>query len=159
MDLEVKDDYKANVGAENGFGSESDAATNAQTLRNQQLALESELREAMGNGKINDVVRIQSRLGSLPIRIKTAEVAEIKLNIASGNTRLAEIKEDFAHATGIRNQKHRIYLEKAKIMEAAGTDVLKVDVILTTLENEAENIRAARRDYNERLNNLISAEL
>lgn len=133
--------------------------TDSEGLRNQQLALQNELKDAMNDGKIEEVVRIQAMLSSLPVRIKTAEVAEIKSNISSGNKRLDEIKEDFMEATRIRNQKHRIYLEKLKVMEAAGTDVMRVDFILSTLENEAESIRVARREYNQRLNNLMDAEL
>lgn len=144
---------------ESAFNDEvgyQETAITSQTLRNQKLALENELRSAMNDGKINEVVRIQSMLGSLPVQIKTAEIFEIKSKISSGNKRLDEIKEDFMAATRIRNQKHRIYLEKLNIAENAGTDVLKVDFILTTLENERENIYQARREFNERLNNLMT---
>lgn len=153
METAVKNEYTSNVG-EVGYG---ETIKNSQVLRNHQLALQNELKDAMSEGLIEEVVRIQAMLGSLPIRIKTAEVAEIKSSIASGNKRLAEIKEDFLEATRIRNEKHRIYVAKLKITEDAGTDVLKVDFILTTLDNEAESIRSARREYNEKLNNLITS--
>ncbi len=123
MDLITENAGNGFVGEENVFVSDGDGAKGSQTLKNEQLRLQSELRECMGEGDAAGVVRIQNLLRELPIRIKTAEVAEIKLKITSGNKRLAEIKEDFAHATSIRNQKHQIYLDKLKIMQDAGTDV------------------------------------
>ncbi|HSK70885.1 MAG TPA: hypothetical protein VK892_04260 [Pyrinomonadaceae bacterium] len=140
--------------------STSDAAMDSQTLKDEQERLQGELRERMNAGDAAGVLRIRNFLKNLPELINAAEIAELRQKIDQCTARLAEIREEREEAERIRGARNKILAEKIKDMQDAGLEVRRVDVILATLDNEAESRRVARREYTEQLKNFIEgAEL
>jgi iron only hydrogenase large subunit-like protein len=126
-------------------------------LKQQESALRDEIREFMLNGDAAGVVRVQNLLRDLPIRIKAAEIKEIRENIDKANQRLEEIKIETKLVEGVRGEKNKILAEKLKTVEEAGVDVRRVEFILYQLDNDAENQRQARREYTSQLNILVAS--
>jgi iron only hydrogenase large subunit-like protein len=148
----------------NDFHNEMDAIldngkvpVDATGLKQQESALRDEIREFMLNGDAAGVVRVQNLLRDLPIRIKAAEIKEIRENIDKANQRLEEIKIETKLVEGVRGEKNKILAEKLRTVEEAGLDVRRVEFILYQLDNDAENQRQSRREYTSRLNNLVAS--
>ena len=101
------------------------------------------------------VVRTQNLLRNLPMQIVAVEVSELKKNIDDCTARLTKLKEETEYAEQIRGEKNKILAEKIKEAEDAGLAVQRIEVVLYQLDNEAENLREARREFRNRLNNFI----
>ncbi len=89
-------------------------------LRVQQTNLQTELKDCMNAGDAAGVVRIQNHLRDLPILIKTAEIKELRENIARATARLEEIKVETKLVEGVRGEKNKILAEKLRTVEEAG---------------------------------------
>lgn len=151
MDLAVKTPPSEFVAQET-----QDAATDSQTLRNQQLDLQNELSERMISGDAAGVLRIQNLLRELPVRIRAAEIAELRQNIDDCTARIVELKDETDFVESLKGEQNRILAEKIKAVEEAGLAVERVNLILYQLDAESENNLEARREYNRRLNKLIA---
>lgn len=143
------------LGIKSGENALEREAITAQGLRNQQLALQNELREMMNAGNMVGVIRAQDMLRNLPAQIVAVEVSELKKKIDDCTARLAEIKEETVYAEQIRGKKNKILAEKIKAAEEAGLATRRVELVLFQLDNEAEIQREARREFRSRLNNFI----
>lgn len=125
-------------------------------LKQQEANLQTELTNAMNEGDLSSVISIQNKLNILPVLKRAAEIKELRQNIERANTRLEEIKLETAQLETVRGEKNKVLAEKLKAVEAAGLDVRRVDFDLNLLDNDAENQRQARREYNQRLNQLTT---
>jgi phage-related minor tail protein len=131
------------------------AAKDSQTLKNEQLRLQIELREMMLSGNAAGVMRVRNLLNNLPDAIIAAEIAELRQSIDATNARLTEIKADTEYAEQIKGEKNKVLAEHIKTVEEAGLAVERVNFILFQLDTEAENLREVRREYRQRLNKFI----
>ncbi len=131
--------------------------TDSHGLKQQESALRDEIRELMINGDAAGVVRVQNLLRDLPIRIKTAEIRELRENIDKATQRLEEIKIETKMVEGVRGEKNKILAEKIKIVDEAGLEVRRVEFVLYQLDSDAESQRSAKREWNKRLNILVAS--
>jgi hypothetical protein len=157
MDLVIESASDAFDGAMNTILDAGKVANDLDGLRVQQTNLQTELKDCMNAGDAAGVVRIQNHLRDLPILIKTAEIRELRANIDKANRRLEEIKVETKLVAGVRGEKNKILAEKLRTVEEAGLDVRRVELVLYQLDTDAENQRQARREYNQRLNNLVTS--
>jgi hypothetical protein len=151
MDLAVKSGGSVLYDAE----TPKEITITSQDLHNQQLRLQEELREMMNEGNMEGILRVRNLLRDLPDRIVAAEVAEIKKGIEDCTKRLAEIKEEAEYARSVLADKNRILLEKLKVAERAGDEVVRVEFVLFQLNNEEQIMHGARREHKTRLQNLM----
>ncbi len=160
MNLVAESGSSAFDGAMNAIldnGKVPNDLNNLEGLRVQQTNLQTELKDFMNAGDAAGVVRIQNHLRDLPILIKTAEIKELRENIARATARLDEIKVETKLVEGVRGEKNKILAEKLKTVEEAGLAVERVNFILYGLDNDAEIQRGARREWNSRLNILVAS--
>jgi hypothetical protein len=158
MNLVAESGSSAFDGAMNAIldnGKVPNDLNNLDGLLVQQTNLQTELKDFMNAGDAAGVVRVQNHLRDLPILIKTAEIKELRENIARATARLDEIKVETKLVEDVRGEKNKILAEKLKTVEEAGLDVRRVELILYQLDTDAENQRVARREWNSRLNNLV----
>lgn len=130
----------------------------AQTLQNERVRLENELREAMIAGDAATIIRVQTALRELPVLITAAEIRELRQKTDAATARLAEIADETEYAEKIKAEKNKILAEKIKDAEAAGLAVERVNLVLFQLDNEAESLRESRREYRRKLQTFIDAE-
>jgi hypothetical protein len=157
MDLVTESGSNAFDGAMNAILDNGKVPNDLAGLRVQQTSLQIELKNCMNAGDAAGVVRIQNHLRDLPILIKTAEIRELRENIARATARLKEIKVETKLVEGVRGEKNKILGEKLKIVEEAGLGVQRVELILYQLDNDAENQRQARREWTSQLNILVAS--
>jgi hypothetical protein len=132
--------------------------TDAHGLEQQEINLQTELTNAMNEGDLANVISIQNKLNILPVLRRAAEIKELRQNIERATARLEEIKIETAQFLIVRGEKNKILAEKIKDAEEAGLAVRRVDFDLNLLDNDAENQRQARREYNQRINQLTNAD-
>ncbi len=125
-------------------------------LEQQEMNLSAELTNAMNEGDLSSVISIQNKLNILPVLRRAAEIKELRQNIERANARLEEIKIEKAQLDTVRGEKNKILAEKIRDANEAGLAVRRVDFGLNLLDNDAENQRVARREYNQRLNQLTT---
>ena len=135
--------------------TETERASDAASLRQQQQSLNEELKSAMIEGDSAAVVRIQNLLRDIPARLVALDVAEIKQGLDNATARLAEVEEEMAYVLDIRNGKNRILAEKILEAEAAQTEVGKENFKLEILKMELTSLHEARREYRLRLERLM----
>jgi hypothetical protein len=125
-------------------------------LEQQEINLQTELTNAMNEGDLSSVISIQSKLNILPVLKHAAEIKELRQNIERANARLVEIKIESEQLETVRGEKNKILAEKIQAMQEAGLVVRRVEFDLNLLDNDAENQRVARREYNQRLKQLTT---
>jgi hypothetical protein len=149
--------------AGNGFNDVMDAIldngkmpTDLHGLEQQEINLQTELTNAMNEGDLSSVISIQNKLNVLPVLKRAAEIKELRQNIERANARLVEIKIETAQLETVRSEKNKILAEKMQAVQEAGLVVRRVEFDLNLLDNDAENQRVARSEYNQRLNQLTT---
>jgi hypothetical protein len=130
--------------------------TDSHGLEQQEMNLQTELTNAMNEGDLSSVISIQNKLNILPVLRRAAEIKELRQNIERANARLEEIKIETAQLETVRGEKNKILAEKIQAMQEAGLVVRRVEFDLNLLDSDAESQRVARREYNQRLNQLTT---
>jgi hypothetical protein len=130
--------------------------TDSHGLEQQEMNLQTELTNAMNEGDLSSVISIQNKLNILPVLRRAAEIKELRQNIERANARLEEIKIETAQLETVRGEKNKILAEKIQAMQEAGLVVRRVEFDLNLLDGDAESQRVARREYNQRLNQLTT---
>lgn len=155
MDLTVKNGESVF----NGEVSGNLATMNSQALKNQRDTLRNELRERMSDGDADGVMRVKNLLRDFADLITATEIKELRRNIDAATDKLAVVKQETDAAEAIKAEHNRILADKIKAAETAGLAVERANLLLYQLDAERDSLLDARRQYNERLQELIQSEI
>lgn len=128
---------------------------NSQVLRQEQITLENELRNYVLEGDVYRIMKTREKLNLYPDLITATEIKEVKQSIEQANKRLKEIQDETYFAEQLKAEKVKLYDEQLKLIEAAGIEIERKNQVLYLLDTERDSLLQARREFNEKLKDLI----
>lgn len=147
----LKNDSRAVSDARNGIP----AFTNELNTLKEELT--AELREHIIAGNADEIVSVQERIRLLEPRIMATELREIRSAIDAKTARLIAIKDEGEILREIHNEKGQVLGKKRDELELLQREYDRVDLAMTSLELEGDNIRDERRELRSRLENHLEA--
>lgn len=132
--------------------------TSADLIR-QHGELAAEMSEAINDGDIEQMVRIDAQVKSLAPRIFATQLAELKANIEANESRKAEVEKEMETLRQIRADRNRKLARAILLQEKRGEAVVRADFALQVAQTELESIRVSRRELRAKLDTLKQAKL
>lgn len=133
------------------------SGTDAESLRRQSEHLRLELREKLNAGLGDEAVRTRRMISECDIRIKAQEIKSARESISEMTARIAEINSEMESARQIKGEANAVLNEKLEAVEEAGVRVERVNLILYSLEQEADSLRDSRKTFRNQLENLLQS--
>lgn len=128
--------------------------TDSASLKSQMENLKLELRNYVNSGDAEGVIKTQGLLMNLPLRIRAAEIAEIKSELDTLPGRLEQLKSNEAEIIQLRAEPAKELGEMLERMDVLNNEVARYEFALGVADSERKGLEVYRRELRARLSNL-----
>ncbi len=124
------------------------------TLLERREMLQRDLAEALNDGSVSDMWRLDSMIKNLGSQLFGAEITELKNFIDRNETRRADLIEEVELLRKLKTARVERLNEILVETQAARAEVGRAEVALQLAENESNNLRISTMNLGKRLNEL-----
>jgi len=156
--IDIADELNELIQATEHIDETPSFTADSEGYQRQQEHLRDELREAYSNGDAQTAIDLRRLIEESQVRQRATEVLEARAAIENAKQQIVETNELVQEALSMRSDRQRIFAEKKRIAEDAGTAVQKIDFLIYRLENELTNYRALIRRKELDLKELINTD-
>ena len=125
-------------------------------FKNRQALLTEQLQAAYLSGSVEDIMRTEAEIRSLPIRQRAAEIAQTTRAIKAVNERLQELEKEVAEGDLDFHELQKIMFEKQMELEPYQKAVTTAWLAVEALRNQKANHIVDRRELQRKLKSYVA---